>query len=337
VLSRIAESLYWVGRYVERAEDVARILDVHVHHLLEDPSVEEEVACAAILGVMGVPAGEGTVDVAEVTRILAFDPGGTCSIVRSLRAAHENARGARDALSAEMWECLNATHNALPREIRRAEDAGPHRFFRYVKERAAIMAGLADSTMSRDDGWRFLVLGRSIERVDMTTRLLLARFGEPAGQPGWITTLRSCSAHEAFLRTYRRGVEPALVAEFLLLDRLFPRSAFSALAVAEKCLAELEPDAGRVGVDDEARRILGRARTQLEFRRVSELISDLPDHLHDLQVACAEAGDAIAGRFFRQSAPQSWHQGVAVDEPAGWDRHLRLPPDPAGQPARPRS
>ena len=334
MLSRIAESLYWVGRYVERAEDVARILDVHIHHLLEDPSVSEDVACAAILGVMGVAPAEGaTVDAAEVTRILAFDPTGGVSIVRSLRAAHENARGARDALSAEMWECLNATHNALPRQVARANDAGPHDFFRYVKERAAIMAGLGDSTMSRDDGWRFLVLGRSIERVDMTTRLLLARFREPAGQPGWITTLRSCSAHEAFLRTYRRAVEPALVAEFLLLDRLFPRSAFHALGVAEQCLAELEPDAGRVGVDDEARRLLGRARTQLEFRRVSELITDLPVHLHDLQVACAESGDAIARRFFRQSAPQSWNQGTGDDEPAGWDRHLRLSPAPDDEPS----
>lgn len=331
MLSRIAESLYWVGRYMERAEDVARILDVHVHHLLEDPSVEEEVACAAILGVMGVEAGQAGVDVAEVTRILAFDPGGGISIVHSLRAAHENARGARDALSAEMWECLNTTNNALAGYINRPRDAGAHRFFRYVKERSAIMAGLSDSTMSRDDGWRFLVLGRSIERVDMTTRLLLARFREPVGPPGWVTTLRSCSAHEAFLRTYRRAVDPALVAEFLLLDRLFPRSVFHALGVAERCLAELEPVAGRVGVDDEARRILGRARTQLEFRRVDELISDLPVHLHDLQVACADAGDAVARRFFRESAPQSWSHGVPDDEPAEWSRHLRLDPAPEGR------
>ena len=322
MLSRIAESLYWVGRYVERAEDVARILDVHVHHLLEDPAVEEQAACRALLGVMGIrPDGED-IDAATVTRLLAFDSTGTCSIVRSISAAHENARGARDALSAEMWECLNATHNEVATHVRRAVDVGPHGFFRYVKERAAIMAGLADSTMSRDDGWRFLTLGRSLERVDMTTRLLLARFSEPDDAPGWITTLRSCSAHESFLRTYRRAVEPALVAEFLLLDRLFPRSAFHALGVAEHCLAQLEPDAGRAGVDDEARRILGRARTQLEFRRVSELISDLPQHLHALQVACAEASDAVARRFFRQTAPQSWNQSLPVAHPEDWEERL---------------
>jgi uncharacterized alpha-E superfamily protein len=324
VLSRIAESLYWVGRYVERAEDVARILDVHVHHLLEDPSVEEEVACRALLGVMGVSTDADTVDVNVVNRILAFESAGSCSIVASLNSAHENARGARDAMSAEMWECLNATHNALPYYVERAADLGPHAFFRYVKERAAIMAGLADSTMNRDDGWRFLILGRSLERVDMTTRLLLARFGEPAGSPGWIITLRSCSAHESFLRTYRRGVEPALVVEFLLLDRLFPRSAIHALGVAEQCLAELDPDTGRVGVDDEARRILGRARTELEFRKVAELLTDLAGNLYALQVACAATSDALARRYFRSGTATAWTQSDAAD-PDAW---AALEPDP---------
>ena len=317
MLSRIAESLYWVGRYVERAEDVARILDVHVHHLLEDPSVAEEQACMALLGVMGVPAGSGTVDVSLVLDTLAFETASASSIVGSLTAAHENARGARDALSSEMWECLNATKNSLSQHVVQAAGVGPHGFFRHVKERASIMAGLADSTMSRDDGWRFLVLGRSLERVDMTTRLLLARFTQPSGPTEWVTTLRCCSAHEAFLRTYRRTVEPALVAEFLLLDRLFPRSAFHALTVAEQCLAELDPNTGRTGRNDEARRILGAARAQLEFRHVDDLIGALPEHLQALQTSCAEASQAVAERFFRQTAAVAWSPSLRVGEPMG--------------------
>ena len=315
MLSRIAESLYWVGRYVERAEDVARILDVHVHHLLEDPTTAEEHACMALLAVMGVPAGTGTVDVSRVLDMLAFDNASASSIVGSLTAAHQNARGARDALSSEMWECLNTTKNSLPQLAVQAASIGAHGFFRHVKERASMMAGLADSTMSRDDGWRFLVLGRSLERVDMTTRLLLARFTQPSGPTEWITTLRCCSAHEAFLRTYRRGVEPSLVAEFLLLDRLFPRSAFHALTVAEHCLAELGPNTGRSGLNDEARRVLGAARAQLEFRHVDELIADLPDHLQTLQTACAEASQAVANRFFRQTAAVSWRPSLRLGEP----------------------
>ncbi len=304
MLSRIAESLFWVGRYVERADDIARILDVHVHHILEDPWTDEELACRTLLGVMGMPVPAGDLDAARVIDVLAFGQSDACSIAGSLNAARENARGARDAISSEMWECLNATFHALPAQM--APDAGPHRFFGFVKERAAIMAGLADSTMSRDDGWRFLVLGRSLERVDMTTRLLLASFGDGSGSPEWVNTLRSCSAYEAFLRTYRSPVEASLVAEFLLLDRLFPRSAFHALGVAQQCLSELGPPAGRAGTDDEARRILGLASTELEFRRVDELVAELPDHLQRLQAACAEAGAAVGRRFFRQTAAIEW-------------------------------
>ena len=306
MLSRIAESLYWVGRYVERAEDTARILEVHVLHLLEDPSVSEQAACRNLLGVMGIPEPEGALDAARVTQILAFDPAGSTSIVGSLVAARQSARGIREVLSSEMWECLNATYNALPSLADRADRVGPHSFFQYVKERAAVLAGLADSTLSRDDGWRFLVLGRSLERLDMTTRLLLSQFSEPAGLAEWMTTLACCSAYEAYLRTYRRGVEPSLVAEFLLLDRLFPRSAFHALTMAESCLAELEPASGRAGLEDEARRILGQARVELEFRRVEELIADLPERLHALQAVCAQAGDAVTRRYFRLTTPMEW-------------------------------
>ena len=140
----------------------------------------------------------------------------------------------------------------------------------------------------------------------MTARMLSAGLHD-AEEPGdWVATLRCCSAHEAFLRTYRRAVTADLVTEFLLLDRLFPRSAIHSLGVAENCLAELQPNAGRAGLDDEALRIVGRARSDLEFRRLQDLVADLPGHLRSLQTACHEAGDAVARRFFRQAAPLEW-------------------------------
>ena len=312
MLSRIAESLYWVGRYVERAEDTARILDVHIHHLLEDASVEEDVACRSLLGVMGVRAGEDPLDITHVTEVLAFDASHGTSIRGALQAARENARGAQESLSSELWECLNSTYNALPAQVERARRVGPHAFFRFVKDRSAMVLGLTDATLSRDDGWRFVVLGRSLERVDMTTRLLMACFGEPCGPSEWVTTLRSCGAYEAFLRTYRRPANAPSVAEFLLLDRLFPRSAFHALGVAEQCLAELEPRSGRAGLEGKARNVLGRARTQLEFRTVGELMSDLPGHLEQLQASCAEVGEAVARRFFHQTKAIEWSLEEAV-------------------------
>jgi len=307
MLSRIAESLYWVGRYMERAEETARILDVHVHHLLEDPAVEEDPACRTLLAVMSTPRpppGQHC-DIATVIHLLANDRSSSSSIVGSLTAAREGARGAREAISSEMWECLNATWNALPGQVS-SGSYGSHQLFTWVKGRTAMLAGLADSTMSHDDGWRFLTLGRQLERIDMTARLLSARFADSSTSPEWVTTLRCCSAHEAYLRTYRRAVDASLVAEFLLLDRLFPRSVFAALLEAERCLADLDPQHGRTGLDDEARRILGRARTDLEFRRVEELLADLPSHLRSLLSACAAANDAVARRYFRHAPAVGW-------------------------------
>jgi uncharacterized alpha-E superfamily protein len=305
VLSRTAEALYWIGRYTERAEDTARILDVHYHLLLEDRWVDEAAACATLLEVMGLD-GEAAADLESVTRILAFgkdDPG---SIVNSLTAAWHNARGARDAMSSEMWECLNATHQALGAGPAVAGEQGAYAFFHWVKDRTATFAGLAGSTMSRDDGWRFLLLGRSLERVDMTARLLSARYSEAWGEVAWTTTLRSCGAYEAYLRTYQRTVDGALAAEFLVLDRLFPRSLFAALATAETCLAELGPVSGRAGPDDEARRCLGQARTDLEFCTVDDLADDLPGRLLGLQRHCSDAAVAIAERYFHGTAPLEW-------------------------------
>src|SRR3981081_1885196 len=234
VLSRIAESLFWIGRYIERAEDTARIVDVHIHRLLEGPGVDEAAACASLLGVMGVPLPQGSLEASRVVELLAFDEDNRSSIVSSLRASRATARGAREAISSEMWEALNATYHALASGVALGSSVGPHGFFRFVKERAAVIAGLADSTMSRDDAWRFLVLGRSLERVDMIARLLSSRLQQETDDAAGVIVLRSCSAHEAFLRTYRREANQQLVVEFLLLDRLFPRSMFCALSTAEE-------------------------------------------------------------------------------------------------------
>lgn len=307
MLSRIAESLYWLGRYVERAEGTARLLDVHYHLLLEDRWVDEAAACRALLGVMGLSARAGDdIDSVLATRILGFDPANSGSIASCLEASWENARGAREVVSSEMWECLNSTHGALPAAVREAAGPAPHMFFRWVKERAAVLAGLSDSTMSRDESWRFLVLGRSLERVDMTCRLLSARYGESWGQVGWVTTLRSCSAYEAYLRTYQRAVDGSSAVEFLVLDRLFPRSVYFALASAETCLAEIDPRAGRLGVDDAARRQLGQARALLEFTSMADLLDDLPGRLAQVQAFCSDASAAVAERYFRPAAIVEW-------------------------------
>ena len=317
MLSRIAESLYWLGRYVERAEDTARILDVHVHHLLEGPLVDEDLACRNLLAAMGAPApSERALDARSVTEVLAYDEAVPSSIVASLTAARANARGVSEAISSEMWEALNATYNALPGQVALGRGVGPYAFFRFVRERTAILAGLTDATMSRDDAWRFLVIGRNLERVDMLARLLATGLRPAEGdEVDWVVLLRSCSAHEAFLRTYRREVEPHLAAEFLLLDRLFPRSIFWAVSTAEAALAELDPHHARAGMADEARRVLGRVRTDLEFRRIEDLMADLEGQLRAVQAGGSAASAALAERYFRRTAPVAWSARLAGTAP----------------------
>jgi uncharacterized alpha-E superfamily protein len=305
MLSRIAESLFWIGRYVERADDTARILDIYLHQILEDASVEAE-ACRAMFEVMGRPLPDRGPGVSEVLQQLAYDQKAASSISGSLAAARVNARSARDAVSSELWEALNLTYLRMDEQARRARRTGPHLYFQWVRERAALAAGITDSTMSRDEGWLFLVLGRSIERVDMMARLMITtRAVTRSAGPSWPTLLRSCGAYEAYLRTYRGRVSERTAAEFLLLDRLFPRSMFSALSTAERSLQRLDSGEGRLGSTDQAHRLLGRARTGMEYRGVDELLADLTAQLEAIQQACAEATAALAERYFPHSV-LSW-------------------------------
>jgi uncharacterized alpha-E superfamily protein len=309
MLSRVAEALFWVGRYVERAEDTARLLDVHFHEALENPDLDEPAATRAILQVLGADDSDVTTT-AGALDLLAYDRRNAGSIVGSLVAAHQNARGVREALSAEIWRSMNATHNELDKRVAAARSFGPAPFFNYVRDRAATIAGYTEATMSRDLGYDCLVLGRSVERVDMTARLLTARLSVPSANEGWVATLQACSAHEAYLRSYQRGVEPRLVLEFLLLDRLFPRSVFFALTDGEQALARLDPHQGRGGLDDgldhSARLALGQALTDLEFLSSSALLDGLPERLNELQRGMSRVNDAVTRRFFSGTSNTAW-------------------------------
>jgi uncharacterized alpha-E superfamily protein len=312
MLSRIAESLFWIGRYVERADDTARILDAFLAGILEDPWADEDAACRSLLAVLGsAPSGDARLATGDVLELIGFDTANPSSITGALSSARKNARGARETISSEMWECLNVTWHSLPSRRVAAERLGPALFLGFVRERAAVMAGLTESTMSRDDGWRFLVLGRSLERVDMTARLLTIQAMTPVYASEWRTVLRACGADESFLLTYGGEVVAQRVAEFLLLDRLFPRSALHALTEAEQCLEALAPSTERAGMADTARRPVGQARTRLEYADAATLLTELPVHLRALQRACASASAAVTARYFSETEPVAWaHEGV---------------------------
>jgi uncharacterized alpha-E superfamily protein len=308
LLSRIAETLFWTGRYIERADDTARMVDVYVHRMLQEPQADEDAGCRALLAVLGIKAAEeGRLDIGATLDRLAYDNKSQSAIAGAVMAARDGARSVREVISGEMWECLNVTGHGLPGQRRTAERLGPHVYLRFIRERAALFFGLAESTMSHDDAWRFLILGRSLERADMTARLLLARMPATPYEIGWPMLLRACGAYESFIRTRSLTDESHQVAEFLLMDRLFPRSVLYSLGTAEEVLAALDPG-GRTAMGDHARRPIGQLRTRLEYADPQLLSDQLPELLSSLQRACRQASEAISERYFTYEQPVTWEQ-----------------------------
>ncbi|MCR8669630.1 alpha-E domain-containing protein [Agrococcus sp. HG114] len=304
MLSRIAESLFWIGRYIERADGTARILDVYLQLLLEDVAVDEDTACRALLGVMGHDAPpERKLTRVDVVNTLATDRTQPASIAYSVNAARENARRAREIISTELWEVLNSTYANMPRRVSPEQ---VHVMFGWVRERAALAGGMADSTASRDDAWSFLNLGRFIERADMVARLLATRALTEASGPSWTTILRSVGAYEAYLRTYRGVPSSTNAAEFLLLDRLFPRSILFSVRGAEACLHDIEPRQDRVGYVDPAQRMLGQIRAELEFTPIQEIIENLPTVMDKVQTTTTAVSHAVRERYFPTHNLPAW-------------------------------
>lgn len=304
MLSRIAESLFWIGRYVARSDGTSRILDVHLQMLLEDPWLEEDRACRALLSVMGATAKTAEpLNADDVLTLLATDRTNPSSVAFSISSARENARRAREVLSTELWECLNTTNARMPRKI---DQTKSHDFFSWVRERAALATGVMEGNVSRDDAWVFYTLGRSLETADMTARLLATRALTEVSGPSWTTILRSCGGYEAYLRTYRGTPSASRAAEFLLMDRLFPRSVVRSITVAEECLRQLDPGNDRVGVSDPVRRALGRLRGQLEYGSVSGIIDQLPDEMENVQRFTSIASEGIRQRYFPTNPIPNW-------------------------------
>ncbi len=303
MLSRIAESLFWIGRYVERADGTARIVDVMRLQTLEEMGPSEESAAGVVLSViMGQEVGPEPVGFPDVVKRLVFDADEPGAIASSWRDARENARRARETLSTELWEVINASWHRW-RDMSKIPVSAHH--LSWVRERAALVNGIADSTMSHDQAWDFLVLGRCLERADMTARIV-ATGALPQVGTEWSTVLQTCGAQQAYLRTNRGMVTDDRAAGFLVLDRQFPRSVLFALREAEARLAAIDPASERIGIPDEARRRLGRIRTSLEYREVDRVIRELPEQMERVQQTVTEASDAIAQRYFPSGHQTMW-------------------------------
>lgn len=317
MLSRIAEALYWMGRYLERADDTARLLDVHVHRMVVE--LNDDRVGASLLESMGIEGehlarleSDGPIDLWKATELLAYDADNPSSVVGSLRLARENARGLREILATEVWEALNRTHHELDNHVRAARTLGPHLFFQWVRDRVALVGGLIDTVLLHDDGWRFLTIGRCLERVDMTARLLGA-VPSDADASRWSGVLVSCGANDAFLRTYGGDIDQAKALSVLLLDPDFPRSVSYALAQAEAALDDVDggprANGGRrrpLVRTSAAAREVGRIRSELAYTEPAVLAADLDGVVARLQSATAQASELVTQRYFQRVAFVEW-------------------------------
>lgn len=304
MLSRIAESLFWMGRYIERADGTARLLDVQLQLLLEDPWVEEDQACRSLLEVIGSNADVPLqLTKEQLLQMISLDRTDSSSIAYCVVSARENARRVREVISTELWEGINTTQTRLPRKVAFERS---HDFFAWVRERTALIVGIVEGSMARDEAWNFFMLGRALERIDITARLLATSELTASGGPSWTTILRSCGAYESYLRTYRGIPSATNAAEFLLTDKLFPRSVLFSLNNSERALTSLNPVATRPSAEDATKRQIALLRSQLEFRSASEILSNLRGEMVQLQQKVSEVSTGISERYFPANALPTW-------------------------------
>ena len=315
MLSRVADSIYWMTRYVERAENIARFIDVNLHLILDSP-VELDEQWEPLVNITGDSerfkekygddAGKD-----NVIRFLTFDRENPNSIISSLTNARENARSVREIISSEMWEQINKSYfNLLRAEGESGRLDSPHDFYTKIKMESHLFTGITDTTMSHEEGWHFVRLGRLIERADKTSRILDVKYfillprvedvGTPIDNIGWAALLNSASAFEMYRKKYRR-IAPRKVAEYLILDSYFPRSIHYCLIKAEESLHKItgsEPDTYR----NDAERKLGRLCSELDYANIDEIISGgLHEYLDNFQTELNIVGDAIFDTFFALS------------------------------------
>jgi uncharacterized alpha-E superfamily protein len=315
MLSRVADALFWMSRYLERAECVARLLDVCFHleldlrGVLAGPTELHWTALAKVLQ-QAVPAGPAGArpPQAVISNWLTFETDNPDSVMSCLARARANARSVRGAINSEMWRELNKLYLQLadPEFSDRGRES-PHELYQAVEFGSHNFQGVCDATLTHDEGWQFIQLGKFLERADKTLRILdiqyhlLHELIDPVDLPltnlEWAGVLRSCRAYDAYQQLYVGRVDPEHVVEFLLLHPSFPRSVRFSLEAAAAALNEIEGVVPGRPVS-EADRILGRVLNDLKFGELDQILQgDLHAFLDGLQERCAEVSRAVQDQY----------------------------------------
>ncbi|HXV32582.1 MAG TPA: alpha-E domain-containing protein [Gaiellaceae bacterium] len=302
MLSRVAESLYWTGRYIERAEDTSRLLHANFHGLL-DTDLDRGRAWRDLIWVVGQDElfREHFSDYTApaVTEFLLWHPANPDAVTSCIARARENARGVREQVSSEMWEHLNRLHLLVSNRRPAAVLASPHDFFVRVREGSHAFQGVMKATQPRGEAYEFLELGGHLERADTTARLLSVkvpglRAEEPAAVVGARLTslLKSCGAFEAYRRMESDELRAERVVSFLLLERRLPRAVCFCL---ELCLSAIRAISGG-GARPE--RAIGRVFAELAFTELYGLDESTDLLLARVRHGISDAADEIASSYF---------------------------------------
>lgn len=320
MLSRVADAIYWMSRYIERAENVARFVDVNSNMLLDSPT-GQEAQWEPLIATTGdgklFAERYGAADRDNVIRFLTFDREYPNSILSCLRNARENARSVREVISSEMWEAVNRFYlmvNEAARDSDGADALG--RFFAEVKNSSHLFVGISITTMLHGEGWHFSRLGRMLERADKTSRILDVKYfyllptvwdvGTPVDDIQWASVLRSASGLEAYRQRFHR-ITPNQIADFLILDREFPRAVHHCVAGAQDSLRNITGSSPGT-FQDVAELQLGRLHAHLAYARIDEILfNGLHEYLDDLQTKLNRVGDAVHETFFALRPIEALH------------------------------
>ncbi|MHB8735502.1 MAG: alpha-E domain-containing protein [Terriglobales bacterium] len=309
MLSRVADSLYWMSRYLERAEHTARLIDVDFQLRLDQSPEANTGRWLRLLEASEAPApAEGGIDATTLTHLLTLDKANPSSIVCCVAAARENLRQVREQCSSEMWEQLNRLYLQVNgTTASEARLLHSHVLYRAVQEGAHLFQGVTDSTMAHGEGWRYIQLGRFVERTDALARLIgthFTRLPESLDQAvegedylEWVVLLKSCAAFEAYCKTYTAELRPLRVAEFLLLNSSFPHSVrFSVDRVHAALTAIGELTERR---EEQSVRLAGRLRATLSFSQIDEIMaSGANAYVESVRRQCALIHHSIHQIYF---------------------------------------
>jgi uncharacterized alpha-E superfamily protein len=328
MLSRVADSLYWMSRYLERAEHTTRLLDVNLNLMLDESAASAESRWHRVLLALGNPRDiEWTGDPYALTHELTFDTSHPGSILSCIIAARENSRHVREQISTEQWHRLNSLYLEVTRphlefdnhsQALLSSTEQQTEFLQRVMEGVHQFQGVTDSTMSHGEGWQFIQVGRYIERASATAMLIEA-YHKDLWAPhdhlpdkneylDWMGLLRSATAFEAYCKVYTADLTPERILEFLLLDERFPHSLRFSIDSLQNALEAIQRESGNRRTT-QLSRLAGRLQSSLSFSRVDDILDqDVVAYLRNIQAQCRQ----IHGTIFEMYVDYSIQAALAI-------------------------